>query len=57
MRGTLVMRTYYFALGFHTEKEVCQHSHSSDPVLVHTIHAIHSNILLLPYPIYWYVEV
>ena len=27
------------AWGFHTEKEVCQHSHSSDPVPVHTIHA------------------
>ena len=26
------------ALGFHTEKEVCQHSHSSDSVPVHTIH-------------------
>jgi len=25
------------ASGFHTEKEVCQHSHSSDPVLVHTV--------------------
>ena len=29
------------ALGFHKEKEVCQHSHSSDPVPVHTIHAIY----------------
>jgi len=38
------------ALGFHTEKEVCQHSHSSDPVPVHTIWAIHCNIL--PYTIY-----
>ena len=26
------------ALGFHTEKEVCQHLHSVDPVPVHTIH-------------------
>jgi len=32
-----------FALGSHTEKEVCQHSHSSDPVPVHTIRAIHCN--------------
>jgi len=32
------------ALGFHTEKEVFQCSHSSDPVLVHTICAIHCNI-------------
>jgi len=43
------------ALGFHKEKEVCQHSHFSDLVLVHTIHAICCNILL--YAIYWYVEV
>ena len=43
------------ALGFHTEKEVCQHSHSSDPVPVHTIRAICYNILL--YAIYWCVEV
>jgi len=34
------------ALGFHAEKEVCQHSHSSDPVPVHTIRC---NIL--PYTI------
>ena len=32
-------------LGSHTEKEVFQHSHSSDPVPVHTVHIIHSNIL------------
>ena len=38
------------ALGFHKEKEVCQHSHSSDPVPVHTIRAICCNILL--YAIY-----
>ena len=38
------------ASGFHTEKEVCQNSHSSDPVPVHTIRAIHCNIL--PYTIY-----
>ena len=37
-------------LGSHTEKEVFQHSHSSDPVPVHTVHIIHSNIL--PYWIY-----
>ena len=43
------------ALGFHKEKEVCQHSHSSVPVLVHTIQAIHCNIL--PYAIHRYVEV
>jgi len=43
-------------LGFHKEKE---HSHSSDPVLVHTIHAICCNIHVLLYAIhvYWYVEV
>jgi len=35
------------ALGFHAEKEVCQHSHSSDPVPVHTIYC---NIL--PYAIF-----
>ena len=40
------------ALGFHAEKEVCQHSHSSDPVLVHTIHC---NIL--SYAIYIVREV
>ena len=38
------------ALGFHTEKEACQHSHSSDPVPVHTICTIHCNIL--PYTIH-----
>ena len=27
----------FTALGFHTEKEVCQNSHSSDPVPFHTI--------------------
>ena len=43
------------ALGFHTEKEVCQHPHSSDPVPVHTIRAIRCSIL--PYTIYLYVEV
>jgi len=43
------------ALGFHKEKEVCQHSHSSDPVPVHTIRAICCSILL--YAIYWYVKV
>ena len=32
------------ALGFHTKKKVFQHSHSSDPVLVHTIRAIHCSI-------------
>ena len=37
------------------KKKVCQHSHSSDPVLVHTIHTIHCNIL--PYAIYRYIEV
>jgi len=41
-------------LGFHKEKEVCQHSHSSDLVPAHTIHAICCNILL--YAIYWYVK-
>ena len=34
------------SLGFHKETEVCQHSHSSDPVPIHTIHAICCNILL-----------
>jgi len=29
------------ALGFHKEKEVCQHSHSSDPVPIYTIRAIY----------------
>jgi len=43
------------ALGFYTEKEVCQHSHASDPVPVHTIRAICCSILL--YTIYWYVKV
>ena len=38
------------ALGFHKEKEVCQHSHSGDLVPVYTIHAICCNILL--YAIY-----
>jgi len=38
------------ALGFHTEKDVCQHLHSSDPVSVHTIRTIHCNIV--PYAIY-----
>ena len=32
------------ALSFHKEREVCQHSHSSDPVPVHTICAICCNI-------------
>jgi len=45
----------YKKVNCHTEKEVCQHSHSSDPVLVHTIHTVHCNIL--PYAIYIYVEV
>ena len=44
------------ALGFHKEKEVCQHSHSSDPVPVHMVCAICCNIIVL-YTIYWYVEV
>ena len=35
------------ALGFHTEKEVCQHSHSSDPVPVHTIYTIHCSTLYI----------
>ena len=39
----------------HKEKGVCQHSHFSDSVPVHIIHAICCNILL--YAIYWYVEV
>jgi len=39
------------ALGFHKEKEVCQHSHSSDPV---SVLMICCNILL--YAIYWYVK-
>ena len=49
------------AWGFHTEKEVCQHSHSSDPVPVHIYmrnmlqYIALRNILL--YAIYWYVEV
>ena len=43
------------ALGFRKENEVCQHSHFSDPVPVHTIRAICRYIL--PYAIYWYVEV
>ena len=34
------------ALGFHREKEICQHSHSSDPVTVCTIHCY-----ILPYTI------
>jgi len=32
------------ALGFHKEREVCQHSHSSDPVPVHTICAIYCSM-------------
>ena len=40
------------ALGFHTEKEVCQHLHSNDPVRVHTVR---SNVM--PFAIYEYVEV
>ena len=44
------------ALGFHKEKEVCQHSHSGDPVPVHMVCAICCNIIIL-YTIYWYVEV
>ena len=43
------------AIGFHTEKEVCQHPHSSDPVPVHTIREIRCSIL--PYTIYRHVEV
>ena len=49
------------ALGFHKQKEVCQHSHSSDPVPVHIYmrnmlqYIALRNILL--YAIYWYVEV
>ena len=43
------------AFGFHKEKDVCQHSHSSDPVQVHIICAICCKILL--YAIYWYIEV
>jgi len=33
-------------LRFLYRKEVCQHSHSSDPVPDHTICTIHCNILL-----------
>jgi len=48
----------WIALGFNKEKEVCQHSHSSDQVPVHTIHAACCNILFYTIiSIYWYVEV
>ena len=53
--ASLTTTRKFIALGFHKEKVVYQHSHSSDPVPVHTIRAICCNTLL--YAIYWYVKV